>query len=161
MYSWQAGASLLFILMPIDQRSEKNIAGLNPKLQPLARKLVETATAQGINVKIICGNRTYEEQDDLYAQGRSKDGNIVTKARGGQSMHNFGTAFDIGIFSADGKKYLGESPDYKKVGKIGESLGLECGGYWEFVDDPHFQYNEGRSLAQLRSDFEKKGDALA
>ena len=147
--------------MPVDERSEKNIKTLNPKLQPIARKLIEEATGQGIHVKIICGNRTYEEQDDLYAQGRSKDGNIVTKARGGQSMHNFGTAFDIGIFSADGKKYLGESPDYKKVGKIGEMLGLEWGGDWKFVDEPHFQYNEGRSLAQLRSAFEKEGDALA
>jgi peptidoglycan LD-endopeptidase CwlK len=147
--------------MAIDERSEKNIAGLNPKLQPLARRLVETATEQGIHVKIICGNRTYEEQDDLYAQGRSKDGNIVTKARGGQSMHNFGTAFDIGIFDASGKKYLGESPDYRKVGKIGEALGLEWGGDWKFVDEPHFQYNEGRNLAKLREAFEEHGDALA
>ena len=144
----------------MDPRSEKNIAGLNSKVQPLARELIETATEQGIHVKVICGNRTYEEQDDLYAQGRSKGGSIVTKARGGQSMHNFGTAFDIGIFSKDGKEYLGESPDYAKVGKIGEALGLEWGGSWKFVDEPHFQLTDGRTLAQLRSAFEEHGDAL-
>jgi peptidoglycan L-alanyl-D-glutamate endopeptidase CwlK len=110
---------------------------------------------------VICGNRTYEEQDDLYAQGRSKPGSIVTKAKGGQSMHNFGTAFDIGIFSMDGKHYLGESPDYAKVGKIGKKLGLEWGGSWEFVDEPHFQLTVGRSLAELRTAFERTGDALA
>lgn len=145
----------------IDARSEKNIKTLNPKIQPIARKLIETAVEQGIHVKIICGTRTYEEQDDLYAQGRSKDGEIVTRARGGQSLHNFGTAFDVGIFSKDGKKYYGESNDYKTVGQIGESLGLEWGGNWEFEDQPHFQYTEGRSLAQLRAAFEEKGDALA
>jgi peptidoglycan LD-endopeptidase CwlK len=147
--------------MAIDPRSEKNVATLNPKVQVLARKLIEEATAQGIHVKVICGNRTYEEQDDLYAQGRSKDGNIVTKARGGQSMHNFGTAFDIGIFSEDGKKYYGESHDYAKVGEIGKKLGLEWGGDWDFEDPPHFQLTDGRSLAALRTAFEKHGDALA
>jgi peptidoglycan L-alanyl-D-glutamate endopeptidase CwlK len=145
----------------MDPRSEKNIATLNSKIQPLARELIEQATAQGIHVKVICGNRTYEEQDDLYAQGRSKDGNIVTKARGGQSMHNFGTAFDIGIFSKDGKEYLGESPDYAKCGKIGKELGLVWGGDWEFEDQPHFQLTEGKSLAELRNSFEETGDALA
>lgn len=145
----------------IDPRSEKNISTLNPGLQPIARELIERATQAGINVKVICGNRTYDEQDALYAQGRTKSGNIVTKAKGGQSMHNFGTAFDIGIFSADGTKYLGESPDYKTVGEIGKSLSLEWGGDWEFEDQPHFQLTDGRSLAQLRTAFETKGDALA
>jgi peptidoglycan LD-endopeptidase CwlK len=147
--------------MPVDERSEKNIATLNKKVQPLARLLIETATAQGIHVKVISGHRTYEEQNDLYAQGRTKPGPIVTKAKGGQSNHNFATAFDIGIFSKDGKKYFDESPDYEKVGTIGESLGLEWGGRWKFKDEPHFQYNEGREMAQLKSAFEKHGDALA
>jgi peptidoglycan LD-endopeptidase CwlK len=145
--------------MAIDERSEKNIATLNKQVQPLARRLIEEATAQGITVKIICGHRTYEEQDELYAQGRTKHGNIVTKAKGGQSMHNFGTAFDVGIF--DGREYLGDSPDYEKVGKIGEALGLEWGGHWKFIDEPHFQMTEGRSLTQLRTAYEEKGDALA
>lgn len=147
--------------MPVDERSERNIQTLNKKVQPLARKLIETAVDQGIYVKIICGRRTYEEQDELYAQGRTAPGNIVTKAKGGQSNHNFGTAFDIGIFDKSGKTYLDESPDYAKVGKIGEALGLEWGGDWKFVDEPHFQFVEGRSLAQLRAAYERDGDALA
>lgn len=147
--------------MPIDPRSRRNIATLNPKVQPLARSLIEQAVAQGIHVKVISGHRTYEEQDEIYAQGRTKPGKIVTKARGGQSIHNLATAFDVGIFSSDGKKYLGESPDYARVGQIGKELGLTWGGDWEFVDPPHFQYTEGRSLAELKEAFEKHGDALA
>ena len=69
--------------MPVDSRSETNIATLNKKVQPLARKLIEEATAQGIYVKIISGHRTYEEQNELYAQGRTKPGKVVTKAKGG------------------------------------------------------------------------------
>lgn len=146
----------------IDERSQKNIATLNPKVQPLARALIETATAAGIHVKVISGHRSYEEQDELYAQGRTKPGQIVTKAKGGYSKHNFATAFDVGIFSPDGKEYFGESPDYKKVGVIGESLGLIWGGSWtDFQDEPHFEFNNGRSMSQLRAAYEEHGDALA
>lgn len=143
--------------MAVDERSEKNIQTLRPEVQPFARRLIETAVAQGINVKVISGYRSYEEQNDLYAQGRTKPGPKVTKARAGYSWHNFGLAFDIGIFSDDGRTYYGESAAYADCGKIGESLGLEWGGSWiSFVDEPHFQYNpKGYSLAQLRERHDK------
>jgi peptidoglycan L-alanyl-D-glutamate endopeptidase CwlK len=148
--------------MAVDERSEKNIATLKPQVQPLARKLVEQATAQGINVKVISGHRTYAEQDALYAQGRTKPGKIVTKARGGYSNHNFGLAFDIGIFSADGRTYHGEHKDYKRVGAIGKALGLEWGGDWKFVDEPHFQYNpKGYSIAEMRERSAKGEDLFS
>lgn len=148
--------------MSIDERSLKNIATLQPEVQPLAIKLIEQATAQGIHVKVISGHRTYAEQDALYAQGRTKSGKVVTNARGGFSNHNFGIAFDIGIFSADGKTYYGESTAYKVCGGIGERLGLEWGGRWKFVDEPHFQYNpKGYSLTQMRERTAKGLSVLA
>jgi peptidoglycan L-alanyl-D-glutamate endopeptidase CwlK len=136
--------------MAIDERSARNIATLHSELQPLATKLIELAVAKGINIKVISGLRSYEEQNELYAQGRTKPGKIVTKAKGGQSWHNFGTAFDIGVFSEDGKKYYGESKHYRTCGEIGESLGLEWGGSWKgFVDEPHFQLKLGLSISDL------------
>jgi len=138
--------------MAIDERSAKNIATLEPEVQPFATRLIEEAQAQGINAKVISGSRSYAEQDALYAKGRTAPGNVVTKARGGQSWHNFGLAFDIGIFSPDSKTYYGESAAYREVGNIGKALGLEWGGDWEFVDEPHFQYNpKGYSLAEMRT----------
>lgn len=88
---------------------------------------------------------------------RTAPGPIVTKARGGESTHNFGIAFDIGVF--EGTKYLPESSRYMAVGALGIELGLEWGGSWEsFVDKPHFQlrplwaaeWSETRMLAELR-----------
>jgi len=147
--------------MAVDPRSEGNIRTLRPEVQPLARKLIETAVSQGVHVKVIGGSRTYAEQDELYKQGRSKPGQIVTNAKGGQSWHNFGLAFDVGIFSADGKSYYGESEAYKDVGAIGESIGLEWGGRWEFVDEPHFQYNpKGYTLAEMHDRQAKNLDVL-
>jgi len=46
-------------------------------------------------LKLISGLRTYEEQDALYAQGRTAPGPKVTNAPGGHSNHNFGLAFDM------------------------------------------------------------------
>jgi peptidoglycan L-alanyl-D-glutamate endopeptidase CwlK len=136
--------------MSIDARSAKNIKTLHPVLQPLATKLIEIAFERGICAKVIAGERTYIEQDKLYAQGRSKPGKIVTHAKGGQSIHNFGLAFDVGVFSTDGETYYGESPYYKTLGQIGKDLGLVWGGDWKsFVDEPHFELKHGKSLEQL------------
>jgi peptidoglycan LD-endopeptidase CwlK len=122
----------------LDPRSETNIATLLPEVQPYARALVHAAAAINIQIKIISGTRTYAEQDALYAKGRTTEGPIVTNARGGQSNHNFGIAFDVGVF--EGKKYLGESPKYKAVGALGMQLGLSWGGSWtSFNDEPHYE----------------------
>jgi len=142
----------------VDKRSEKVISTLLPEAQPIARALVQKASASNIIVKIINGLRTYSEQDRLYAQGRTAPGNIVTNARGGYSNHNFGIAFDVGVF--EGNKYLSDSPKYKAVGALGVDLGLEWGGNWKtIVDQPHFQLrpawakniSEKQLLAELRS----------
>lgn len=145
-------------LASVDPRSEKTIATLLPPVQPYARALVHKAASVGITVKVISGLRTYAEQDALYAQGRTAPGPIVTKARGGYSNHNFGIAFDIGVF--EGTRYLPESPKYKAVGALGVDLGLEWGGNWKtLVDQPHYQLRpdwavelaEREMLAELRA----------
>lgn len=139
----------LLIEDAVDARSEKTIATLLPELRPYARALVHEAATVGITIKIISGTRTYAEQDALYAQGRTKPGPKVTNARGGYSNHNFGAAFDVGVFS--GNRYVPKSPAYKAVGAIGKRLGLEWGGDWRsIVDEPHFQHMNGKTLAQAR-----------
>jgi len=141
----------------VDDRSERNITTLLPEVRPIARTLVQKAAANGINIKVISGMRTYEEQNILYAKGRTLPGNKVTNVRGGYSNHNFGIAFDIGIFS--GNNYLSDSPKYKAVGLLGMDLGLDWGGNWtSIVDQPHFQLRpawarglrERDMLAELR-----------
>jgi peptidoglycan L-alanyl-D-glutamate endopeptidase CwlK len=144
-----------------DERTEKNISTLHPKAQAKAREFMAQAVPLmeqlGAIVKIISGNRTYAEQDALYAQGRTKPGRIVTNARAGYSNHNWGTAWDVGVFK-DGK-YLDESPLYKSLGKIGQSLGLEWGGAWaRIVDEPHFEVKTGLTMAEKRERFSSGRD---
>lgn len=141
----------------VDARSETEIAELLPEVQPLARQLVHQAAAAGVVIKIISAYRSYDEQNALYAQGRSKPGPIVTNANGGYSNHNFAIAFDIGVF--ENGKYMGNSPSYAKVGPIGRALGLAWGGDWKSIKDtPHYELrptwaagmNETKMLAGLR-----------
>ena len=98
--------------MTADPRSEKQIATLEPVVQERARLFLEQANSYlkqfGIVAKIISGTRTYKEQNALYAKGRTSPGRRVTNAPGGFSNHNFGIAFDIGLFQ--GTNYIEESP---------------------------------------------------
>src|SRR5262249_39369321 len=137
-----------------DERSERNVRTLHPKVQELARKYLTTVRAAGIDVRIISGTRSYAEQNALYKRGRF--GNPppkVTNARGGYSNHNFGIAWDVGIF--DEGAYLQESPLYEEIASIGRAPDIEWGGDWTtFKDRPHYQLTVPLSIAEIRAKFE-------
>lgn len=138
--------------MTFDSRTEKTLSTLHPKMQEKMRQFLTIASPvleeKGVVAKVISGLRSYDEQDALYAQGRTKPGRIVTNARAGYSNHNFGTAADLGLFK--GEKYLPESYLYDELGPIGKSVGLEWGGDWKFQDLPHYQFPTGLTLTQMR-----------
>jgi len=136
--------------MTFDSRTECCIVTLLPAARDYARKLMVACLADGIRLKIISGSRTYAEQDSLYARGRTVPGLVVTDERGGYSWHNFGIAWDIGIFDGNGH-YIRESHLYARAGEIGKSLGLEWGGDWySRPEEWHFQLKIGLGIAQCR-----------
>ena len=146
-----------------DQRTEKNIMSLIPAAQEKARQFMKAVQDLPLTYKIISGTRTYAEQDALYRIGRTvqKDHRVVTKARGGQSNHNFGIAWDIGIFDG-GKYYTGdtrkEEKAYIDLGALIKAnvTGLEWGGDWtSIVDRPHYQLATGKTVSQVRDLLEK------
>jgi peptidoglycan LD-endopeptidase CwlK len=112
---------------------------------------------------LYMGLRTFECQDELYAQGRTKPGQIVTNARGGDSLHNYGLGADYvldgqvekpGIqwswdiksdLNADGRN------DWLQMAEIAVSCGLEPGYFWKrFPDAPHIQNRYGLTLAEIK-----------
>lgn len=138
-----------------DQRTERNISSLLIHAQKEARHFMKRALSQGVKVKIISGTRTYEEQNKLYRQGRyGNPGRIITKARGGRSNHNFGIAWDIGIFHSDGS-YSRDNNDYNNLATYAKSS-LEWGGDWRsFIDSPHYQLQTIQpKISWVRSRFE-------
>lgn len=125
-----------------DPRTEGNLITLAPKVQVLARQFMKICKDAGIDVRILSGTRTYAEQDALFRKGRygNKDPR-VTNARGGQSNHNFGIAWDIGVF--DGGKYLTTLKPYKDVAMLVKPklANLAWGGDWKsFPDFPHYEH---------------------
>lgn len=158
--------------MTLDDRSERNLATLHPDIQKRVATFISAAKnlaqPHGLDVRIISGTRSYSEQEAIYAQGRTTPGRIVTNARAGFSNHNFGLAFDIGIFK--GKSYLDDHAFYDELGPLGESLSLEWGGRWKkIIDKPHYQFRpkwatgmtETEMLASLRRRVAEKIDILA
>lgn len=148
----------------IDPRSQSVISTLLPAVQPYAVAALDAFNNpannlinNGWSVKAISGTRSYKDQDALFNQGRhGNPGHIVTNAPGGYSLHNFGIAFDIGIFNQNGQ-YIDDivrdtDPYYITLGPIGKSKGLEWGGDWQSIKDyPHYQYNPLHlSTSQLR-----------
>jgi peptidoglycan L-alanyl-D-glutamate endopeptidase CwlK len=153
----------------LDSRSEQKIRTLHLPVQRAARRALQSLAAAGITAKIISGTRTYAEQDALFEIGRSKPGDRVTNARGGESNHNFGLAWDIGIWVDgfyDGKrtppdKALEKRADdqYQSASSaiLGLSIaGLEWGGNWASLKDfPHYQLAGGLTVSRVRERFER------
>lgn len=139
-----------------DARSESIIASLIPKAQVAARQFLKLAAKAPFQVKLLSGTRTYAEQNALFAKRP-----VVTKARGGQSNHNFGIAWDVGIF-VDGQYYTGknkkETQAYVDLSKIimpTMSKTIEWGGNWKsIVDMPHYGLLTGKSISEVRALFE-------
>jgi peptidoglycan L-alanyl-D-glutamate endopeptidase CwlK len=151
-----------------DQKTLERIQLLHPKLREEALTMYDEIVAALTGTaacRFAYTLRTFAEQDALFAQGRTKPGAIVTKAKGGQSYHNYGLAIDIVLlvdkdkngtfetaswdlktdFDGDGKS------DWQEVVAIFKRYGYEWGGDWKFVDAPHFQKTLGKSIAELQT----------
>lgn len=144
-------------------RDAKVLAGLHPFVANLGAAHLDLMEAFGLGAFLIDGFRDYARQETKYAQGRTSGGNVVSHARAGQSLHNFGLAYDIGVRDRRGRYVKdGSDPRYADAGFLGELVGLEWGGRWQGrkFDPSHFQYRGGRSLQEVRSLFEQGKDPL-
>lgn len=145
----------------MDKITLERIKLLHPKVREEAMEIYEEI-CKDLTGKAICRFshtlRTFAEQDALYAQGRTKPGSIVTNARSGSSMHNYGLAIDIVLidgksaswdikkdFDGDGKS------DWMEIVQIFKEYGWVWGGNWKFFDAPHFEKSFGYSVRHLRN----------
>ena len=132
--------------------NSRSLEDLLPAVRAKAKDFLAACSAQGIDVLVTSTYRDNESQDQLYAQGRTKPGKVVTKARGGQSWHNYKCAFDVVPLRNGKPVWESTDPVWQVIGKIGESCGLEWAGRWlNFREFPHFQYTGGHTLAELAS----------
>lgn len=157
----------------IDDRSAKYIDTLIPEVKKnfveFLLEAKELLKEEGLDYRCICGTRTWEAQEALYAKGRTAPGPKVTNARPGSSMHNFGLAIDCGVFR--GKAYLDDgTPDEKRLadrmhklcGALASKHNLRWGGNFKSIyDAPHYEFNTPHSLAVLRVRREQKQSLIS
>lgn len=111
----------------------RKIVDLIPEMQELARDFAVKMAEEGHAFMFTSTYRSQEEQNAIYAQGRTTPGKIVTWTR--NSRHTQRDAFDIALL-LQGKPIWDPKididadhiPDYLEAGKIGESVGLVWGG---------------------------------
>ena len=125
-----------------DSHTNTRIGSLDSRLKaPAAAFINDVQKELGIKLRVTSGFRDLKEQDGLFAKGG------VTKARGGQSYHNFGLAIDICIITKDGKADFVITREIANVGKKhGWDWGNDVVGTW---DKPHFQNTFGKSVREL------------
>lgn len=159
----------------MDNITLQRIKTLHPKIRQEVLNLYKIANnlelGKGVRLRFSHTFRTFEEQDALYAQGRTKPGNRVTNSVGGKSTHQYGCAFDIVLmYDKNGDGIFEEvSWDVKRDGdKDGISDWLEVtriftqAGYQNgFIsngkkwDLPHFQKTFGHTWKTLKAKLDK------
>ena len=151
----------------MDAITTKRIEKLHPSVRNEMKKIIENCNASltgKAQVRITQSLRTFEEQDVLYQQGRTKPGKKITNAKAGQSIHNYGFAVDICLI-IDGNMASWDTAkdwdndqiaDWYECVKIFAKHGWEWGGNWKtFKDLPHFDkrgFNSWKKLSKLKQD---------
>lgn len=153
--------------------ASRSLDDLQAHIRDKALSLVERCTQEGMDILIYCTLRPPAEQARLFRQGRTLSqiklkaeelnikwgrsdladllisvgpqfGGRVTYAGPGQSMHNYGLAFD-GVPLRGGKAvWQASRPEdkalWKLYGRLGLEAGLEWSGNWtRFKEYPHMQ----------------------
>ena len=153
----------------MDTITQKRTDKLHPIVRDEVKKIIaecDAALTGKAKIRITQGLRTFDEQAQLYAIGRTKAGKKVTNAKAGQSIHNYGLAVDMCLIingktaSWDTAKDWDDDKiaDWYECVKIFAKHGWEWGGNWKtFKDLPHF---EKKKIARATSELKVSWRAL-
>ena len=148
---------------PTIKTDAPKVTSLNPKVLEAAQRTIAEAKARGFDIGIHSGLRTADEQNKLYAQGRTGPGEIVTNAKAYESWHCLGLAVDL-VFKVTGL-WTWNRPfaEWEQLGAIGKLSGFqEWGGDWiKLRDFPHFQIRGKLTIKEAKALlFEKNIEAV-
>lgn len=111
----------------------RDINELTPTAQKACRLFLKKCEEAGLNIFITETYRSQERQNELYAQGRTEPGQIVTWTL--HSRHTSRRAWDIAVNGGN----LYDMSVIRKAGEIGQQLGITWGGIWSPPDYAHFE----------------------
>lgn len=96
----------------------------------------------GNDLLLTCTHRSVEEQQKLYAQGRTTVGQRVTNVDGVTQLsnHNYTPARAVDVAVVVHGKVSWSPADYAPLGELAKRYGLVWGGSWRsFKDYPHLE----------------------
>ena len=120
---------------------------LYPPFRAKVEQLIQMCRERGLNIGLGETLRTVEEQNNMYAQGRTKPGPIITNAKGTDynSQHQWGIAFDF--FKNETGRAYSDIQFFEQVRALAKSIGLGWGGDWTKPKDrPHIYWNQWGSI---------------
>ena len=117
--------------------SNRDINELDPGFKEKVMKFLSHAHHAGYSIFITEGYRSQERQNELYAQGRTTSGNVVTWTL--NSVHTQRKGIDIAWNSPE--LYPSDLNLWKEVGKIAAMYEIDWGYDLWGKDLPHFQDN--------------------
>lgn len=139
----------------LSPRSRERFETIHEHAQLVFYDFLQACHDNKFDVQITSGSRSFKEQDDLYAIGRTKPGRIITNAKGGQSMHNYGIAIDIVIINRKGECDW-RLEMYEMLWRVAKKKDLNkqwlCwGGNWKsFKDSAHFDLSNGEPIEKIK-----------
>lgn len=115
-----------------------DLDALHPHFHEKINQLISICKNKGIELAIVESYRSSAKQNEYKALGKK-----YTKASGGHSKHQYGLAVDL-VPVINSVPQWDNARLWKKVGAIGEQLGLRWGGRWRTLYDPgHFEWSGG------------------
>ncbi|CAN5357542.1 hypothetical protein BH10BAC4_BH10BAC4_09120 [soil metagenome] len=121
-----------------------DLQSLHPYFRDKVIELIRVCRSKGIELAVIETYRTRAKQNEYKAMGKR-----YTRAAAGSSKHQYGLAVDI-VPVKDTVILWNNIALWRKVGVIGERLGLRWGGRWRRPFDPaHFEWTGGLATYHL------------
>ena len=121
-----------------------DLSALHPFFRDRIIELVKICKSKGIELAIVETYRTHAKQHEYKTMGKK-----YTSSGAGRSKHQYGLAIDV-VPIVDSAAVWDNPALWRKVGVVGEKLGLRWGGRWRKPYDPgHFEWTGGLSSGHL------------
>lgn len=133
-----------------------DLNALHPYFRDQVTSLIRACKAKGIEIAVVETYRTHAKQHEYKTMGKG-----YTNSGAGKSKHQYGLAVDV-VPLVKGAPVWNNTALWRRVGMVGEKLGLRWGGRWRKPYDPgHFEWTGGVATASLHAgNFPEVPDAL-
>lgn len=126
----------------------REITELTAAAQEACGAFMAECARRSLAVLITETYRSQERQNELYAQGRTTSGKIVTWTK--NSRHTSRRAWDI-CKNVKGHEY-DDATFFKACGAVAAELGITWGGSWSTPDMPHFEIDENWQMPKKEAE---------